>query len=155
MSNQTQARVNLPEVLAILGSNIHDIAYDDAWDTHRQLNPSYRACLPLLREGLRDKNPDVRAYCLMAMEKIGVDRPDVIPEIAALLKDKNDDVRFKAAKALAVVGQQNKQAAVTALVNFCKDLNHIEFIVGPRVFWSLAKLVGGCGKALKLLLSKR
>jgi HEAT repeat protein len=73
-----------PQILEILG----------------QLGPAAAPALPLLREALRDANPEYRWRAAEALGRIGPGARDAAPDLTAALKDPDEAVRRWAAHAL-------------------------------------------------------
>lgn len=128
-------------------------AYKDKDQTFRQhillvlglWGSRWEVDIPLLREALKEKAPEIRKYAAMSLGVIKMPSPS-IPALREALKDADGAVRFEAARVLAVLGVH--AAALPVLKKVAqKDWNYRVRFDAAKVLWK----VGEKARALAVL----
>ncbi len=79
-----------------------------------------KPALPVLRQGLHDKNAAVRHGALRALGAFSLDAPEVVPEVIPLLQDPDDAVRWVSVSLLHRYARHSK-VALPALHQLVRD----------------------------------
>lgn len=131
-------RIDLEHVLKDLSSYDQEINWDDHWGTLEVIDASYSEWIPRLRKALDAETDVAKLYALGALQKIGINPQELIPEAVRLLKDNAYCVRFEAMKLIASC-HKNTPETTKGLVEVIK--NSREYLgLRLRALWLLAKV---------------
>jgi HEAT repeat protein len=114
--------------------------------------PPVRVLLPVLLDGLKEKEVPVRINALAVLGRMGSGAKAAAPEIIKALQDKDEDVRLEAVLALGEMGSAAK-SAIPALLAVLKsdELRLLE----PAVSVTLGNIGSSAVSALKKALADK
>jgi uncharacterized sulfatase len=81
----------------------------------------YEKAEPQLQKALRSDDPMIRYWAAMACSSFGEEAVDLANSVRSLLKDDCPVVRVRVAEFLGIIGEQNPQPLLTAIVNTTQD----------------------------------
>ena len=100
--------------------------------------PQKTAC-DLLKQGLGDKNPDVRRQAVTALGSIGIENPEALQEVESGLKDGDSLVRQTAA---AMLGQMKSKRSIPALKIALDDSSPEVAFAAAKALWDVGDKSG-------------
>ena len=156
---ESNRRIDLRKVVAILKDESSGLAWDEAWDSFRYLDATYDSDIPFLKSLLKDEAAYSRKgsathFAVKSLFKIGVPLDEIREELITLCYRACDDLLlYEVALQLGKASASDEQAQA-ALSYLIKKNRPAKISTKVAAFVSLSKVSGGFMKGVLCLFQR-